>query len=98
MKLAKSKKKLYRNIIFICLTYFIASSFISTFARIKDYNNQIATLNEQIADETAVNKELNKKKSQIHSDDNYKAIARDTLGLVNPGDKVYVNSNDIDGK
>lgn len=98
MKLAKSKKKLYRNIVLICLTYFIASSFISTFARIRDYNNQISVLNEQLAEETAVNKELNKQKSQIHSDDNYKEIARDTLGLVNPGDKVYVNSNDIKGK
>ena len=28
------------------------------------------------------------------SDENYKEIARKTLGLVEPGDKVYINSND----
>lgn len=94
MKIAKSKKKLIRNILIICVAYFVVSSFVTTFARIQEYNSQISSLNEQIADEKATNKELNKIKSKIHSDENYKDIARNTLGLVNPGDKVYVNSND----
>lgn len=93
MKIAKSKKKLIRNILLICIVYFIGSSFYNTFAQINEYKNQISSLNEQIAEEKATNKELNKIKDQIHSDENYKEIARDTLGLVNPGDKVYVNSN-----
>ena len=94
MKIAKSKKKLIRNILLICIVYFIGSSFYNTFAQINEYKDKINILNEQIAEEKATNKELNKIKDQIHSDENYKEIARDTLGLVNPGDKVYVNSND----
>ena len=98
MKLAKSKKKLLRNILIICVIYFVASSFFTTFARIQEYNDQIRVLKKEIVQEKETNKELRQKKNQIHSDKNYKEIARNTLGLVNPGDKVYVNSNDNNSK
>jgi len=94
MKKSKSRKKLIRNVLIICIVCFIGGSFFKTFAQIQDYKEQIGTLNGQIADEKSTNKKLNKIKAQIHSDENYKEIARNTLGLVNPGDKVYVNSNE----
>ena len=58
----------------------------------------ITVLEKEIAKEKQTNKELKQKKNQIHSDKNYKDIARNTLGIVNPGDKVYVNSNDNNSK
>lgn len=94
MKLSRKGKKLIRNIILSVLLIMVGSSFYSTFAQIREYKKQISVLNEQIAKEDETNKELNKIKKKIHSDENYKEIARNTLGLVNPGDKVYVNSND----
>ena len=93
MKIAKSKKRFFVNILLVCIAFFVISSFYSTIKRIGECNDQISVLNEQIAEEKAINEELNKTKKQIHSDENYKKIARDVLGLVNPGDKVYVNSN-----
>ena len=44
----------------------------------------------QIGDYKARIAEVNR---QI-AEENYKEIARKTLGLVEPGDKVYINSND----
>ena len=93
MKIAKSTKNLIRNILLVCVMCVVASSFYSVIARIGECKDQISVLNEQINAEKEKNKELNEIKSQIHSDENYKDIARDALGLVNPGDKVYVNSN-----
>ena len=93
MKIAKSKKRFFVNILLICVAFFVINSFYSTIKRIGECNDQISVLNEQIEEEKEYNKELNKIKSQIHTDENYKEIARDVLGLVNPGDKVYVNSN-----
>lgn len=93
MKIAKSRKRLFVNILLICVAFFVISSFYSTIDRIGECKDQISRLNGEIADEKALNEELKKEKSQIHSDENYKKIARDVLGLVSPGDKVYVNSN-----
>ena len=93
MKITKSTKNLIRNILLVCVMCAVAGSFYSVIARIGECKDQISVLNEQINSEKEKNKELNEIKSQIHSDDNYKDIARDALGLVNPGDKVYVNSN-----
>ncbi|MBR3933652.1 MAG: septum formation initiator family protein [Clostridia bacterium] len=93
MKIAKNKKRFLVNILLVCVAFFVISSFYSTFKRIGECKDQISLLNEQIEDEKEHNKELRKTKSQIHTDENYKQIARDVLGLVNPGDKVYVNSN-----
>ena len=93
MKIAKNKKRFYVNILLVCIAFFVISSFYSTIKRIGECNDQISVLNEQIEEEKERNEELNKIKSRIHTDENYKKVARDVLGLVNPGDKVYVNSN-----
>lgn len=93
MKISNRTKKLVRNIVIICALFVTASSFYSVISRIGECKKQIKVLNEQLITETEKNKELNETKKQIHSDSNYKKIARDTLGLVNPGDKVYVDSN-----
>ncbi len=93
MKISQSTKKLVRNIIIVFAICVTVSSFYSVINRIGECREQINVLNEQIDDEKAINKELNETKSKIHSDENYKKIARDTLGLVNPGDKVYVDAN-----
>ena len=98
MKISKSKKKAIRNILLVCILCFVVSSFYNIISRINEYNGQITSLNEQIKLEKEQNDELNKIKKQIHSDENYKNVARYTLGFVNPGDKVYVNSNDKTGK
>lgn len=93
MKIAKSTKNLIRSILLVCVICVVAGSFYSVINRIAECKDRISVLNEQINAEKEKNKELNEIKSQIHSDENYKDIARDALGLVNPGDKVYVNSN-----
>ncbi len=95
MKTNKKKKfKVVKSLIFICLAYFVCSAFFSVIENISEYKADIASINAEIANEKKTNKELQEKKLNMHSEENYRHIARKTLGLVEPGDKVYINSKD----
>lgn len=95
MKTNKKKKfTLVKSIIIICLAYFVCSAFYSVIRNISDYRSDIAVVKAEIESEKKTNKELQEKKLNMHSEESYREIARKTLGLVDPGDKVYINSKD----
>lgn len=95
MKNNKKKNiKIVRNLIFICLVYFVCSAFFGVISQIGDYKADIAAVSAKLEAEKQTYKELQEDKLNMHSEENYKDIARKTLGLVEPGDKVYINSND----
>jgi len=93
-KKTKINKKFIRNILLILVACLIINAFYGVLAQINDYNDKIAVLNKQLEEETRINNALKEEKLNVHSDENYKEIARKTLGLVEPGDKVYINSKD----
>ena len=95
MKTNKKKNfRLIKSIIVICLAYFVCSAFYSVIVGINDYKSDIAKVQAEIDAEKKTNKELQEQKANMHSDESYKEIARKTLGLVQPGDKVYINTKD----
>ena len=95
MRIANKKRfRIFKSIITVCLVYFIFSAFFGVFSQIGDYKARIAEVNRQIAEEKKVTQKLEDDRLNMHSDENYKEIARKTLGLVEPGDKVYINAND----
>lgn len=95
MRIANKKRfRIFKSVVAACLAYFIISAFWGIFSQISDYKSRIADINRQIEDEKAIYQKLADEKLNMHSDENYKEIARKTLGLVEPGDKVYINSND----
>lgn len=93
-----NKFKIVKSLIFICILYVTVTSFYNVISQISDHNKQISSLNKQIEYETKINKQLKDKKQNLDTDEHYKEVARDTLGFVNPGDKVYINSNDANSK
>ena len=95
MKKTNNKKfNIGKSLLFAGLVYFVFSAFFGVFRQIGDYNSQIAVVNQQIKEASKENKRLQEEKVNMHTDENYKKIAKKTLGLVEPGDKVYINSND----
>lgn len=101
MKITSSKKKFFKigkSVLLVAVIYFVASAFLGIFNQIEDYNQQISLLNEKISEEKQIQKELKSQKIELHSDENYREIARKNLGLVEPGDKVYINQNDYKSK
>ena len=94
-KAQKKNRKLIRNFLLIgIVAYFVCSAFFGVISRISDYKTEIAAINSRIEAEKEINRSLKEDKLNMHSDENYKKIARKTLGLVEPGDKVYINTND----
>lgn len=93
----KPKKRTFKIIkllFVVAVVCMVFSAFYNVLAQIDDIEEENAVIAEEIEQEKAINKQLQNEKLNMHSDENYKRIARQTLGLVEPGDKVYINSND----
>lgn len=91
----KSRKfKPIKLIIIVVLICMVFSAFYNVFAKIEEKKEENIEIQRQIEEQKVIAKQLEKEKLNMHSDENYKKIARQTLGLVEPGDKVYINSND----
>lgn len=90
----KKQFNIGKSLLIIVSVYVIFSAFFGVFRQIGDYNSQIAAVNQEIAVEDKESKRLQEEKINMHTDENYKKIAKKTLGLVEPGEKVYINSND----
>ena len=86
--------KLFKLILSAVLIFVVFSAFCNVFAQIEEKNAENREIAAQIAEQEEIQKQLQNEKLNMHSDENYKRIARQTLGLVEPGDKVYINSND----
>ncbi len=96
-KMKKTNKKKFnigKSLLLAVVAYFVFSAFFGVFRQIGDYNSQIEVVNKQIEEASKESKMLQEEKISMHSDENYKKIAKKTLGLVEPGDKVYINTND----
>ena len=93
-KTNKKKFNIGKSLLIAGVVYFVFSAFFGVFRQIGDYNSQIEVVNKQIAEASKESKRLQEEKINMHSDENYKKIAKKTLGLVEPGDKVYINTND----
>ncbi len=56
-------------------------------------SNQLDEMNAKIEAETQVNQELLKEKANMLTEEYVKRIARERLGMICPGEKVYVDTN-----
>ncbi len=91
MKAGKKSK-----LIFIALTLFIvyfAITFIEQQKIINLKTKQIKDINEKIAEEQRINEELNKSLEIIGSDEYVEKVARERLGMVKSGEKLFVDTN-----
>ena len=93
-KTNKRKFNIGKSLLIAGVVYFVISAFFGVFRQIGECNSQIEVVNKQIAAASKESKRLQEEKINMHSDENYKKIAKKTLGLVEPGDKVYINTND----
>lgn len=55
--------------------------------------NEMKKIEAKIEDEKALNEELQKQKQEVNSDSYVERIAREKLGMVKPGEKVFVDVN-----
>lgn len=89
----KHKKfNLWTLILIVCFCYF-GYTFYNQQASIEDRKVQNALLEKNIHTETVKKQQLTKQKSQIDSDEFAEKIAREKLGYVKDGEKIYIDTN-----
>lgn len=90
----KNGGKIFKKLIILVLFCFVFNAFYSVGSRIMELNSQNDKIKGQIAEARDDLNDLKEQKANMHSDENYLRIAKKTLGLVEPGDKVYINTKD----
>lgn len=60
---------------------------------IRDKQNQISIVNKKIEDEKSLNAELKQQKEKVTSPEYAEKVAREKLGMVKPGEKIFVDVN-----
>ncbi len=90
----KKRKKfnLWTLILLVSACYFIYTVYNQQ-VYIEERNVQYAKLEKEIHNETVKNQQLAKQKSQIATDEFVEKIAREKLGYVKDGEKIYVDTN-----
>lgn len=75
------------SVIFLCAC--VAIALLSEIKEVKEVYNQIAAVDAEKAEVDAENKALQDKMNDGNKDEYVEEIARDKLGYVMPGEKVY---------
>ena len=81
------------TLILIASVCYFGYTFYNQQASIEDRKVQYAQLEKNIHNETVKKQQLTKQKSQINSDEFAEKIAREKLGYVKDGEKIYVDTN-----
>lgn len=92
--MVKTKKAgLLTKIVVLALLIYMATSLLDLQSRIRQTQAQRDTLSRQVAEQTQVNVDLAEDLANPDDPDRIADIARDKLGLVVPGEKVFVITN-----
>lgn len=86
------KTKIAFLLVALFLIYFTIT-FIDQQNLIRIKSNEIKAVEQKIADEKKVNEELKKRKEIINSDEYVEKVAREKLGMVKNGEKIFVDTN-----
>ncbi len=98
-KVAKEKKNRRSFVVVLVAVLLCASFAISLFTLIKEINSlktEINAVENAVAEQNVANAALNDKLNSDNTDEYVEEIARDRLGFVMPGERVYydVSVND----
>ncbi|HHY64280.1 MAG TPA: septum formation initiator family protein [Clostridiaceae bacterium] len=94
MKVAVQKKKCWWLVpLMAVVLIYAAITFAAQSNNLYEINLEIKQLEEKIAREEEVKQELLKMRDEISSDESIEKIAREKLGMVKDGERVFVDIN-----
>jgi cell division protein FtsL len=91
--MSKGKNSKLAILVFIGLAVYFSYTFISQEAVLDRKNNEMKTIEAKITGENKQNETLKKQKDTMNSDEYIEKIAREKLGMVKPGERVFVDVN-----
>jgi len=89
----KTKVNPIWKVMFILLLIYLSLNLVSQQQLIEKKNNELADVEAKIAAEIELSEELQLEKSMLMSDESLERIAREKLGMVKPGERVFVDLN-----
>ena len=91
--MSKIKVNPILKVIFILLIAYIVLNFFSQQQLIEKKQHELATVQNQINEEEKLSKSLEREKEMLDSDESLEKIAREKLGMVKPGERVFFDIN-----
>lgn len=88
----KSKKNIANIFILVVVVYFV-STFTSQQITINKYKTQIEMYNQDIYAKESLLKYYSENKDNVNTDEYIESVARKTLGLVKPYEKIFIDVN-----
>ncbi|MCX7922222.1 MAG: septum formation initiator family protein [Clostridia bacterium] len=89
----KRKKSKIGLLIVIGLTVYFGYEAFNQQIVLNSKRNELDNIQKKIADEEKLNKDLTKQKDIMNSDEYIEKVAREKLGMVKSGEKVFVDVN-----
>jgi cell division protein FtsL len=89
----KSKLGLIFTIILIGLLFYSGVTMIDQQKIIYSKNKELQTVQSKIEEEKKTQEELQKEKEAVNSDEYIEKVAREKLGMVKQGEKIFVDIN-----
>lgn len=87
------KAGLLTKVVVLALLIYMATALLNLQGQIQEAQAQRDTLSQQVAEQTQINAELAEDVANPDDPDRIADIARDKLGLVVPGEKVFIITN-----
>ena len=91
--MSKRKGVKWRTFIFIGFIIYFIYVFIGQQSTIYSMEERMETIQEKTEEEQRLNKELKNQKEIINSDEYIEQVAREKLGMVKKGEKIFVDIN-----
>lgn len=92
--MVKTKKAgILTKLVVLALLVYLATTLLNLRSQIQSAQTERDTLTQQVADQNQLNAELNAAVKDSDDPDRIADAAREKLGLVEPGEKVFVFTN-----
>lgn len=87
----KRKKSRFGLLVFLCLLIYFTYVIINQQRELNAKFAELNSIKEKIRQEKELEKQLKREKAKINSDEYNEKIAREKLGMVRSGEKVFVD-------
>jgi len=91
--LKKAKVNPILKVLFILLIIYLSFTLVSQQQLIVSKDAELSEVEAKIAAEIQLSDELRHEKDTLMSDESLERIARDKLGMVKPGERVFIDLN-----
>lgn len=88
------KASIFTKLVIAALMVYAVISLVMVHRQTRQLQDRAATLQQQVSEMTQSNAELQYKIDHSEDDDMIESVAREKLGLVKPGEKIFYDTSD----